>query len=172
MSRIRFIGDPVLREKAHEIPLAEIQSSEIQTIIQDMRATLEGQKNGIALAAPQIGILKRIIVISHRAFESDNDQTSRHAEDLVVINPVIKKMSQRKKWLEEGCLSIPNVFGEVHRSIKTTIEAYDTNGKKFMRGDSGLIAQIFQHEIDHLDGILFIDKARNIQELEPTHDTE
>lgn len=87
-------------------------------------------------------------------------------EDLICINPVIIKESKEKIWMEgEGCLSVRWLYGKVKRSTKVTLRAYDENGKVFTRGASGLLAHIFQHESDHLDGILFIDKAKDLQRM-------
>ena len=87
--------------------------------------------------------------------------------DQVFINPKITKLSREKKWLPEGCLSVRPLFGKTFRSTKATAIAYDENGKKFTRGASGLLAQIFQHETDHLNGILFLDHAKDIKEEIP-----
>ena len=87
--------------------------------------------------------------------------------DLVFINPKITKLSKKKVNVPEGCLSVRWLYGDVKRSSNATIEAYDENGKKITRGAGGLLAQIFQHETDHLNGVLFIDKARNLQEIPP-----
>ena len=86
---------------------------------------------------------------------------------MVFINPKISKLSREKEWLPEGCLSVRWLYGNTLRSKKATVTAYDENGKKFTRGASGLLAQIFQHETDHLKGVLFIDKAKNIKEEPP-----
>ena len=88
-------------------------------------------------------------------------------KDLVFINPKISKLSREKEWLPEGCLSVRWLYGKTLRSKKAMITAYDENGKKFTRGASGLLAQIFQHETDHLNGILFIDHAKEIKEEKP-----
>ena len=85
-------------------------------------------------------------------------------KDLVFINPKISKLSREKEWVPEGCLSVRPLYGKTFRSKKATVEAYNENGKKFSRGASGLLAQIFQHETDHLNGILFIDHAKEIKE--------
>ena len=87
--------------------------------------------------------------------------------DSVYINPEIKKLSKNKERLDEGCLSVRYLYGKVERSEKASIEAYDESGKKFKMGASGLLAQIFQHEVDHLNGILFTDKADDIVEVLP-----
>ena len=85
-------------------------------------------------------------------------------KDLFFINPKISKLSREKDWVPEGCLSVRWLYGMTFRSKKATITAYDENCKKFTRGASGLLAQIFQHECDHLDGILFVDRALDIVE--------
>lgn len=94
-------------------------------------------------------------------------QTKPIPADMVVINPEIKKLSRKKELMEEGCLSVRWLYGKVLRSLKATIHARDERGMLFMRGASGLLAQIFQHEIDHLNGILFIDKATDVHEVAP-----
>ena len=88
-------------------------------------------------------------------------------KNLVFINPVISKLSREKTWVPEGCLSVRWLYGKTYRSTKATVTAYDENGKKFVRGASGLLAQIFQHETDHLKGILFIDHATEVREELP-----
>jgi len=90
--------------------------------------------------------------------------------DLVFINPEIIKISKKKGSVPEGCLSVRWLYGEVKRSTNATIRAYDENGKIFTRGGGGLLAQIFQHEVDHLNGVLFIDKAKNLVEIKPEKD--
>ena len=86
---------------------------------------------------------------------------------LVFINPVVTKISKDKAWLEEGCLSVRYKYGKIERAVKATVAALDENGKKFTRGGSGLLAQIFQHETDHLEGVLFIDKAIDVKDILP-----
>jgi len=88
-------------------------------------------------------------------------------KDLVFINPKISKLSKEKEWLPEGCLSVRWLYGKTYRSKKAMITAYDEKGKKFQRGASGLLAQIFQHETDHLKGVLFTDHAKDIREELP-----
>jgi len=92
---------------------------------------------------------------------------SKEGKNLVFINPKILKLSRTKEWMPEGCLSVRPLYGKTFRSTKATITAYNKNGKKFTRGASGLLAQIFQHETDHLNGILFIDHAKDIKEEVP-----
>lgn len=158
MSKIIQKNDKVLRQVAKEIPLKEIGSVKIKNIIKNMRETLFASENGVALAAPQIGELIRLFIVSIPEIDKEEKKT-RQDPPLVFINPKIKKVSRKKNILEEGCLSIEGTFGKTKRAEKLTIEALDENGKKFTHGASGLLAQIIQHEIDHLNGILFIDYA-------------
>ena len=158
--------DKVLRAKAKEVKISEITSPAIKKILDQMKKSLDQEYDGVAIAAPQIGVSLRIFVISKRAFEIVTGKEGKF-QDQVFINPVITKLSREKDEMEEGCLSVRWKYGKVMRSDKATITAYDETGKKFTRGATGLIAQIFQHETDHLDGILFIDKAKDIVDLPP-----
>jgi peptide deformylase len=171
-------GQPVLRKKAEAVKVAEIPGKEIQKLIRDMSKELASHDDGVAIAAPQIGASYRIFVVSRKVFalkkdgslpdeETDDQDLVLPPEDLVFINPKITKLSKRRRWVPEGCLSVRWQYGETHRAEKATIEAYDQYGKKFVRGASGLLAQIFQHETDHLDGILFIDHARHLEQIIP-----
>ena len=167
--------EKVLREKVKEVPLSEINSPKIQRILKEMSDSLKSQSDGVAIAAPQIGYSLQIFVVSGKIFHKDfayheefeKVPESEIPKDLVFINPVISKLSKEKDWVPEGCLSVRWLYGETHRSKKATVTAYDENGKKFTRGASGLLAQIFQHETDHLKGVLFIDKAKNLKEELP-----
>jgi len=166
-----------LREVARPVPLQEITSPKIQKIIADMKTAMHSQDDAVAIAAPQIGMLFRIFVVSGRALlpEEKIKEIDEHTEipaDLVFINPKIIKKSKKEFWAHEGCLSIRWLYGEVKRVEKVTIRAYDENGKQFTRGASKLLAQIFQHETEHLEGKLFIDKARNIEEIPPEKNQE
>lgn len=165
---------PVLRGKAEEVALQDIQTPRIQKIIADMKKALASQDDGVAIAAPQIGVPLRIFVVAERALQRKDAaltgvDTQGYMQDLVCINPKITKRSKDKKWLQEGCLSVRYLYGKVHRHAKVTLEAYNDMGQKFTRGASGLLAQIFQHEHDHLDGILFIDSAKDVEDLPPEH---
>lgn len=170
-------GDPVLRKIAKEVKIEDIQKPKIQKVISLMKEALDSQYDGVAIAAPQIGVSFRIFVVSGKIFEEDfirgkklekNTQTNKNPHPhLVFINPVFKKISKDKKLMAEGCLSVRPLYGKVRRATKASMEAYDELGKKFEKVGSGLLAHIFQHETDHLDGILFIDKARDIHESTP-----
>lgn len=169
--------DPVLRGKAREVRLEEIGTPEFKKIIKDMQKALASQDDGVAIAAPQIAVPMRIFVVAGKAFDIQNRNRDKKDEkkgkasgktpDLVCINPVITKLSKEKKWLPEGCLSVRYLYGNVERHARATLTALDEHGKPFTRGGSGLLAQIFQHEVDHLEGTLFIDKAKDIEDIPP-----
>jgi peptide deformylase len=172
MVKIVQSENKVLREVAKEVPLNEINSPHIQKILKDMKSALLSQEDGVAIAAPQIGVALRIFIVSGRTFdiesgEYEDNKAKPKAKDIVCINPTITKLSKDKEDMDEGCLSVRWLYGKVKRSRKASIEAYDENGKKFSRGASGLLAQVFQHETDHLDGVLFIDKAKDLMEIPP-----
>ncbi len=166
----------VLRQKTEDIPIKEIKTQKIKKILKEMSEALKSQNDGVAIAAPQIGYPLSIFVVSGKIFHKDFIRGKKDLEkipedeiqnDLVFINPKISKLSKEKEWLPEGCLSVRWLYGKTFRSVKAMITAYDENGKKFQRGASGLLAQIFQHETDHLKGILFIDHAKDVKEELP-----
>ncbi len=165
-------SDPVLRDKAALVPIDEIQSKKVRDVIKKMKEAMHAEEDGVAIAAPQIGESFRIFVVngealaSHRG-KSSADAGTKRAEDLVFINPELVKLSKKKSLMEEGCLSLRWLYGKVRRSEKATIKAYGEKGEKITKGASGLLAQIYQHEMDHLDGKLFIDKAKDIIDLPP-----
>ena len=183
--------EKVLRHMAHEVHIADIKTKKIKKVLKEMSEALRSQDDGLAIAAPQIGYSLRIFVVSGKIFsaefrgrgvsqrdgargsatptgvDSDPARGNSALKDLVFINPKISKLSREKEWVPEGCLSVRWLYGKTFRSKKATIMAYDENGKKFTRGASGLLAQIFQHETDHLNGILFIDHAKDIKEELP-----
>ncbi len=152
-------GHPALRNQAKKVPIENIKTKEIQELIQDMHDSLATQKDGVALAAPQIGVEKQIFVIAPFLFEKPEK------EHLVYINPRIIMSSKEASWKSEGCLSCRWKVGEVMRKEAIEIEAYDENGEKFTVYGTGLLAHIFQHETDHFKGILFLDKARKLREM-------
>lgn len=146
----------ILRQKAKIVPLDTIGSKKIKKIIGRMKKILAESKDGVALAAPQIGESLRIFIT----------KTPSDSDFKIFINPVIKKSSKNKKTVPEGCLSVEGVYGTIKRVEKLTVEADDEDGKKFICGASGLLAQIIQHEMDHLNGVLFIDKAERLGKYE------
>lgn len=168
MLKIVQKDNPVLRKVATEVNLSSITTSTVQKIISNMKKAVLVEDDGVAIAAPQIGESRRIFVVSRRAFAiENNDKQINTYNDLVCINPKIIKKSKRIVTLPEGCLSVRWIYGQTRRPEKVIIEAYNEKGEKFIRGAGGLLAQIFQHEIEHLDGILFIDHAKDLQEIRP-----
>lgn len=187
-------NEKILRRIAEEVPVVEIKTTKIKKVLREMSKALKSQNDGVAIAAPQIGYGLRIFVVSGKVFQTgfagrgvsqadeprssavlastDSDPAKRdpvleNLKDCVFINPKISKLSREKEWMPEGCLSVRPLYGKTFRSTKATVTAYDENGKKFTRGASGLLAQIFQHETDHLNGILFIDHAKDVKEEAP-----
>lgn len=180
MTVIVQTGDPVLRKLAKEVPEKSIKSPKIAAILGQMKKALDSQIDGVAIAAPQVGVSARIFLVSEKVFDLPADVKKRreHKLDrskryghLIFINPVITRISKKKDLLEEGCLSVRYKYGKIERSVKATVVAFDENGKKFTRGASGLLAQIFQHETDHLNGVLFIDRAVDVKDVPPDEPT-
>jgi peptide deformylase len=153
----------ILRMISKNVELSEISKPKIQKIIADMSEALDSQEDGVAIAAPQIGISLRIFILSKKIFKYTNDyDKNKIYSNLVFINPKIIAISKDKKVMEEGCLSVRPIYGKVRRATRATIEAYNEKGEKFTMQGSGILAQAFQHETDHLEGILFIDKATDL----------
>lgn len=149
---LRIISSPVKKN--------EFGSKELKEIISAMKEALSSEDDGVAIAAPQIGIDKCIFVVAEKSYEKDAKW-----KPLVFINPKITKASKKTVTVQEGCLSVRWIYGSTERSASVTVEAYDENGNKFSFGASGLVAHIFQHEIDHLGGILFIDHGFDFEEF-------
>lgn len=158
---------------ARDIPISEIKTRRIQNLVREMRALLKKEEYGVALAAPQVGESLKLFIVSGRALargsrnaldEPQDDEVRPHRvmPDQVYINPELIKVSRGKKEKHEGCLSIRGKWGTVPRAEKATIRAYDERGVRFTRGASGFLAHIFQHEMDHLQGILYTDKATKV----------
>lgn len=143
LRKIRLTGDEILRKKSR---IVEKVDGKIRELIDDMVETMH-EFNGVGLAAPQVGILKRIIVID--LYDG--------SPVLKLINPEIKS-EEEKQEVEEGCLSFPNQYAKVVRPKKITVTALDENGKEITIEAEDLLAQALSHEIDHLNGILFVDK--------------
>jgi peptide deformylase len=152
--------NPQLRQKSKNLKTDQISQKEFQNFLRDFVKTMQ-VKDGIGLAAPQVGQSIRVIAVSTKN------------GSLILINPKIISKSWRRNLAEEGCLSFPNIFGLVKRRNKIKVFGYDKNGKQIKLKCEGLFARVIQHEIDHLDGILFIDKLKKITkgaELLKKHD--
>ncbi len=146
------IPDEVLRRKAHKVTNFD---QDLSTLIEDMFETMR-QAPGVGLAAPQIDISQRVIVVEYAEDEAEKPKS------FAVINPEIIKTSTETELGIEGCLSIPNLVGEVERFSAVVVKGFNKQGKPVKIRSSGWMARIFQHEIDHLEGILFTDRATRI----------
>jgi peptide deformylase len=159
---------PPLRSRSREVDVAKITSHETQKIIRDLKDTLKVSDDGIGIAAPQISEGVRIFVISEEAKfvgKSSRDPEKKDWRMFTYINPVMTKKSRAKEKGIEGCLSVPGKFGVVSRFEKVSFEAYDETGKKNAFGATQFFARVLQHELDHLDGVLFIDKAERFVDV-------
>jgi len=153
------LPDPVLRRKARAVTTFD---KKLQTLIDDMIETMRAAP-GVGLAAPQVGISNRLIVVEY--FENEKaeeveDETKKKV--WVLINPEIVKTSEEKVMGVEGCLSVPNLVGEVERHTAVQIKALNRHGQPMRVKTSGWLARIFQHEIDHLNGVVFTDLATRV----------
>lgn len=149
-----------LRQEARLIKKDEFGTEYLKNIIETMTSSLAKESDGVALAAPQIALSLSIFVIAPSAYSE-----SAKWKPLVFINPRITKISKKTAVMQEGCLSVRWIYGKTNRSIAATVEAYDVEGNKFSYGATGLVAHIFQHEIDHLHGTLFIDHGFDFEEF-------
>lgn len=150
-------GNPVLRKKAKSISVSKIKSEEIQTLIKQMFFTLKGR--GVGLAAPQVGRSVRLIVID--VPEVRDRKKIKPLKKTVVINPRILEFSKKKEDGWEGCLSLPGIRAKVPRSTSIVVAYYNEHAEEITKTYTGLHARVFQHEIDHLDGILHVDQVED-----------
>ena len=141
---LHLLGSPVLRQRAADVTRVD---DEVRQLVDDLFETMRAAK-GVGLAANQIGVARRVAVV---------DVGEELPPPLVLINPVITKRSDEVETAEEGCLSIPEIFGDVERPFDISVAALDRDGKPYTLEVSGYKARAIQHEIDHLDGILFLD---------------
>lgn len=160
MATIVQDGDPVLRSIA--LPVAEdaFGTEELSKTLDTMISALDAETDGVALAAPQVRIPLRIFVVRYDRLPPPGSPKSEGPADVgVYINPIFVNSSRRREEMEEGCLSVRGTYGRTYRHERATVRARTADGSHFERGGGGILAQVFQHEIDHLDGILFIDHA-------------
>jgi len=155
MRKICIYGDPILREKGESISLDEISSYE--SLVEEMFEIMH-QTNGIGLAAQQVGKAKRLAVI-------DTTVNDEHGEKLVLFNPEIISRSDECLIMEEGCLSFPGILGDVSRSEHITVCFHDQNGEKQEIFFTDLLSVVIQHEIDHLNGVLFVDRMSPVKKI-------
>jgi len=143
---VRLLGDPVLREKASPV---DAVTEAVRSLIADMFETMYAE-DGVGLAAPQIGVSERILVI---------DTREEGTSPIALVNPVILEASEETEKADEGCLSLPGLNDVVERSARVVVNGLDPDGRPQQIEAEGLLSRALQHEIDHIDGILFIDRV-------------
>jgi peptide deformylase len=155
---IRMAGDPVLRQKARKVRVID---DSIQKLIDDMIETMRDAP-GVGLAANQVGVLLRVVVIE---IPEEDDREKPRRELYTLINPQFVKRSG-ERHLEEGCLSVPGYKAVVPRSVSVTVKGLDRNGKEIrIKAENNLLAEALEHELDHIDGTLYIDHLGSMDEL-------
>ena len=154
---------PALHTIASEITAEEFANGTVAKLIKDLRAALKTYSvdgfTPVAIAAPQIGVPKRLFLVDDQSTDRDP------LPSFVAINPQITKRSRKTHLVDEGCLTIPDKYGRVLRHRKVNLQALNETGEPFERGASDLLAQIIQHENDHLDGILFTERAEAVWDI-------
>lgn len=153
---IATVGDPMLRERAAEVDIEELHSPRLQRLIDDLIETRRAA-GGAGLAAPQVSVPKRIAVV-------EVDPSTRYAYKpliplTVIVNPKIERVSRETILINEGCLSVPDLRGDVKRFLEVRVSYLDRHGQPQETVARGLTAGTFQHEVDHLDGVLFLDRV-------------
>ena len=157
------MGNPVLREVAEDFSVEEIKSTETKDLLEDMWDSLEAS-GGIGLAAPQIGISKQLAIIKLSS-ESDRYPDMEDSETYVIFNPKISIIDDNEQGFWEGCLSIPGLRGYVERPRKIRVDFLDENAAQKSIEIENFLATVFQHEIDHLYGTLYVEKMKDITTL-------
>ncbi len=163
MLKITHLGDPVLRKPAEPVNPQDIASPDIQRLIEDMTETMRDSE-GVGLAAPQVNVPQRVILVEVRGGNPrypDRDEVPLTA----LINPEISPIGDEMADGWEGCLSIPDLRGVVPRHERIAVSALDRNGKPVRFEASDFFARVIQHEVDHLDGIVFLDRMKNFATL-------
>lgn len=158
LRKIVTLPDPVLKRKAHTVTKFD---KDLKTLLDDMVETMR-EAPGVGLAAPQIGLSDRIIVVEYYEREEDEEIEDAPKKVWAVINPEIVKTSEETLMGVEGCLSIPGLVGEVERHAEIQVKGMNRQGKPLKIKAKGWLARIFQHEIDHLNGVLFTERATRV----------
>jgi peptide deformylase len=154
-----------LRRKARKVTSF---GTELQTLVDDMVETMRAAP-GVGLAAPQINVPQRVIVVEFAEVEDeeeDEDTPPTPHKLYVVVNPEISRVSTEEEEGTEGCLSIPGIAGEVERPVTITLKGLNRRGQPLKIKASGWLARIFQHEVDHVNGVLFVDRAERVWQIE------
>ncbi|MCB0955472.1 MAG: peptide deformylase [Ilumatobacter sp.] len=159
---ILHVGNPLLRERSRDVTVEELASPQVQALIDDMVDTMRAA-NGAGIAAPQVGELVRIATI-----EVNHNPRYPYKPRIpltVVVNPVIEPIDDEMVEINEGCLSVPNLRGDVLRHVNVRVRYLDRDGNEHDEVRRGLTAGTFQHECDHLDGLLFLDRVHDTRSL-------
>ncbi len=159
--KVARIGNPIVRAAAVPVTEKAIRSAEIQRLIDDMVETMH-EYEGVGLAAPQIHVGLRLAVIE---IPADDERAESGVPLTVVVNPVIRPLGEETEVGWEGCLSIPDLRGEVPRFTRLRLEARDRQGKPYAVEASGFFARVIQHECDHLDGGVYLDRMQGMRSL-------
>jgi peptide deformylase len=164
--KVARMGHPVLRARASAIDPSDIKSVRIQQLIDDMFETMK-EYNGVGLAAPQVHEGLRLFVagFASRPEDDEEDDDAARVPRMVLINPEITPISAETEDDWEGCLSIPEIRGRVPRAREIEVKAYDRRGRRISIHARGFTARVIQHETDHLDGVLFLDRMRSLDTL-------
>lgn len=156
--KIREVGDPILGTKCKEVNIKNINEKTIEEI-EELKETLNFTE-GLGIAAPQVGMNRRIVIIQIDKEKCKN----KECEDVpttVMLNPTWRKLSEETYIEYEGCLSVPSIRGKVERYINIEVTYYNEKGEKVVKKEKGFTARVIQHECDHLDGIVFLEKVSN-----------
>ena len=168
--KVARMGHPVLRARAKPLEPSDIKSSRVQQLIDDMFETMQ-EYNGVGLAAPQVHHGVRLFVAGFAPRrDEDGDEDEDEDEDggvplMALINPEISVVGEDVQEDWEGCLSIPDVRGRVPRARDIAVKAYDRKGRRIQMNARGFTARVIQHETDHLDGVLFLDRMESLETL-------
>jgi peptide deformylase len=163
--KVARMGHPVLRRPAAQVRLEELREGRFQTLIDDMLETMQ-EYQGVGLAAPQVHVSARVCTLAALGPEAER------APAQVLVNPEIRERSGALALDWEGCLSIPDLRGLVPRHPRITVSALDREGRPLRFEAEGFPARVIQHELDHLDGILFVDRMENLRSLAFLHEFE
>lgn len=155
--KIREVGDPILEKECDEVDIENI-NKDVLDIIEDLKSTLEFG-TGLGIAAPQIGVNKRIIVVGAKK-ENIKYNDAEEIPKTEMINPTWKKLAEDTDVQYEGCMSVPNIRGKVERYKDIELTYYNANGEKIIKQLNGFFARLVQHECDHLDGVVFLEKVK------------
>ena len=160
--------DPVLRQEAEKV---RAFNSDLRRLVDDMVETMRAA-HGVGLAGPQVAVDKRVIVVEFAEPPEDPEKEPGEPELYRLVNPEIIHLSKETEVGNEGCLSLPGYYGEVERHRTATVRAFTPAGEPTQIYAEGWLARIFQHEIDHLNGVLFIDRATRVWELDDEESQE